>query len=97
EEQARGYDPVRTWFSGEAWRFQLERSRPGALIAAEASEPIDALDAEAEWDRERARRQGLLERAAPALRTGPAAELVLAADAFVTRPVGRGEAPRRTV
>jgi predicted glycogen debranching enzyme len=40
---------------------------------------------------ERNRRLRLLERAGPAARSGPAAELVLAADAFIVRPVGRHE------
>src|SRR5690606_31050618 len=53
--------------------------------AVEALSPPDAAESE------RSRRARLIERAHPVARSGPAAELVLAADQFLITPVGRVE------
>src|SRR5690606_4408409 len=63
---------------------------PVTLIAS--IEPWDAmlaLSPEEALRSELARRQQLLARAVPAARTGIGADLVLAADQFLVRPVGR--------
>ena len=89
-EGSRGHDQQGDLFSPGFFRVDLGHEAPVALVAS--SEPWDvvlALRPDEAARSERARREGLLERAPPAARSGPAAELVLAADAFVVEPAGR--------
>ena len=68
----------------------LEPEGTGTLVAStEPWEAIDALDPETALRAEQVRRRRLLATAHPRARTGPAAELVLAADQFVVTPAGR--------
>jgi len=89
-EASRGYDSRGKLYSPGRFRASLAPDRPVALCAS--TEPWDTMlsltpDEVFEADRERRRR--LLHAAVPRARTGPAAELVLAADQFVFRPIGR--------
>jgi predicted glycogen debranching enzyme len=89
-EAERGYESQGALWSPGAFAGEAAPGREVALIAGTDSwTAIDALgSAEARaWEDERRRR--LVAQAAPALRDGIAAELVLAADAFVFSPVGR--------
>jgi len=89
-EEARGYE-----FHGSLWSpgtFVLPVS-PGTAVALvgstedpgvmQAMSAAEALDAEVE------RKRRLIEGAHPAAQTGAAGQLVLAADQFIIRPVGR--------
>jgi predicted glycogen debranching enzyme len=107
-EGSRGYDQQGDLFSPGYFRVELA---PGADVTLVAStEPwgtIAALSPREAARAEIARREGLLERAPAPLRRGPAAELVLAADAFIVEPAGRvqeaaharaeGDAPRTVI
>ena len=91
-EESRGYASRGQLYSPGRFRAALAAGGEVALIAStepwETILPIgprDALAAETE------RRHRLLDAAPPAARSGPAAELVLAADQFVIRPAGRHE------
>jgi predicted glycogen debranching enzyme len=89
-EGSRGHDQQGDLFSPGFFKVDLDHDAPVALVAS--SEPWDvvlALRPDEAARSERARREALLERAPPPARTGPAAELVLAADAFVVEPAGR--------
>ncbi|MFY3746140.1 amylo-alpha-1,6-glucosidase [Anaeromyxobacter sp. Red801] len=107
-EASRGYDTQGDLFSPGFFRVDLGRDAPVTLVAS--TEPWDrvaALAPEEALRAERARREALLARAPEAARRGPAAELVLAADAFVVEPAGRvqqeaqaraeGDAPRTVI
>ena len=104
-EDERGYDargPL--WSPGV---FSVNLSPPAPLSGAErgeqrtdsvtliaSAEPwqtIFALTPEEAAEAEHRRRTLLLQAAPPATRTGPAAELVLAADQFIIAPAGRVE------
>jgi len=96
-ERSRGYDAQGDLWSPGEFRVELAPDRPVVLVAstepwnqAAALAPDVALAAEQE------RRRRLLEQAPPAARSGPAAELVLAADAFVITPLGRVEDQARS-
>jgi predicted glycogen debranching enzyme len=92
-EENRGYESV-----GELWalgyfRADLGVEQPVTLVAsAEPWEAFHGADPEAELARELVRRQELIAAAHPGAREGLPAELVLAADQFVVRPVHRQEA-----
>jgi predicted glycogen debranching enzyme len=89
-ERSRGYDATGDLWSPGYFRLTLEPEGKGTLVAStEPWEAIDALDPETALRAERIRRQRLLAAAHPQARTGPAAELVLAADQFVITPAGR--------
>ncbi len=91
-EQARGYDFVGNLYSPGRFRATLSRQSGVSLIAsADPWETVHALGAGALFAAEHERRRRLLLTAPKPARTGPAAELVLAADAFVIRPAGRHE------
>jgi predicted glycogen debranching enzyme len=91
-ERSRGYDYRGDLWSPGYFRLDLE---PGATVTLVASvepwEVIDSLDPPSAAGAERERRLRLLHAARPAARTGPGAELVLAADQFVVTPPGRLE------
>ncbi len=96
-ERSRGYDAQGDLWSPGEFHVELVAGRPVVLVAstepwslAAALPPQAALAAESE------RRRRLLERAPAPARSGPAAELVLAADAFVITPTGRIEDQARS-
>jgi len=92
-EEHRGYDHEGHLWSPGFYRTTLEAGATVTLIASTEpwahiaeQNPDDALQAERE------RRAGLVAQAAPAARDGAAAELVIAADQFIIRPVTRDHA-----
>jgi predicted glycogen debranching enzyme len=89
-ERDRGYEPVGQLWSPGFFRADLTVDRSVALVASTEPWPvITAMNAEDVLDAERERRQRLLAAAHPAARSGTAAELVLAADQFLVKPIGR--------
>jgi predicted glycogen debranching enzyme len=107
-EASRGYDQQGDLFSPGFFRVDLERGAPVTMVAStETWDALLALAPEEAARAERERREALLERAPPGARRGVAAELVLAADAFVIEPASRvqdaaharaeGDSPRTVV
>ncbi|WP_437294978.1 amylo-alpha-1,6-glucosidase [Sorangium sp. So ce426] len=91
-EQSRGYDAVGEFYSPGLFSLELPVSGSATLIAStEAWETLNALSTDEVQRAERKRRTRLLLAAAPEVRTGPAAELVLGADQFLISPAGRVE------
>ncbi|MGH7320534.1 MAG: amylo-alpha-1,6-glucosidase [Candidatus Rokuibacteriota bacterium] len=91
-EKSRGYEATGDLWSPGYVRADLTRDHALTIVAStEAWETIHALEPDAAARAERDRRGRLLGMAHPAARTGPAAELVLAADQFVITPAGRVE------
>jgi predicted glycogen debranching enzyme len=91
-EASRGYASRGKLYSPGRFRVEIEPGGEASLLASTEPwetilpiSPREAIAAEAD------RRDRLLDAAPPAARRGPAAELVLAADQFVIRPVGRHE------
>lgn len=86
----RGYDAHGTLWTPGYFSTRLE---PGVAVTLVAStedwRTLSALDPESAWTTERDRRERLIRIARPEVRTGPAAELVLAADQFIITPAGR--------
>ncbi len=96
-ERSRGYDAQGDLWSPGEFRVDLAPGRPVVLVAS--TEPwhvATALPARVALAAEGERRRRLLERAPAIARRGPAAELVLAADAFVITPTGRVEDQARS-
>jgi predicted glycogen debranching enzyme len=89
-EEARGYE-----FRGTLWSpgTFVMRMSPGSTMALTAStEPaavLESITAEEALALEVERKRRLIESAPPAARSGSAAQLVIAADQFIIRPVGR--------
>jgi predicted glycogen debranching enzyme len=102
EEQSRGYEHEGTiWSPGY---FQVEfveedsAVNDATLVASTDSwEVLTALTPDAALPTERARRERLLEQAPERVRTGLAAELVIAADQFLVTPAARPEDATRAV
>lgn len=91
-EESRGYDSRGQLYSPGRFRADLERGQTVALCAStESWETIMSLSPDEVFAAETERRHRLLYAAPPQARTGPAAELVLAADQFVVKPAGRHE------
>jgi predicted glycogen debranching enzyme len=91
-EASRGYASRGRLYSPGRFRADIEPGGEASLIAStEPWETILPISAREALDAEVERRRRLLDAAPPAARTGPAAELVLAADPFVIRPAGRHE------
>jgi predicted glycogen debranching enzyme len=89
-EESRGYDATGTMWSPGFFRITLRAGRDVALLAStEEWERVLALPADAAWNAERERRQRLLQAASGPVQTGYGAELVLAADQFIVKPVTR--------
>ncbi|MBW3534166.1 MAG: glycogen debranching enzyme N-terminal domain-containing protein, partial [Gemmatimonadetes bacterium] len=91
-EAARGYGSVGDLWSPGTFAARLDPDRPVGLAASAgtwASIP-DPLD-EVAWRAENDRRARLVAMAVPAARSSVAAELVIAADAFVVDPATREE------
>ena len=102
-EVSRGYGSVGDTWSPGSWTAVLRPGTPVALVAStDARDEVPSpRDAEQVREREIERRHRLVERAHPAARSGPAAELVLAADQFIVQPLRRwrtrGEAERSVI
>jgi predicted glycogen debranching enzyme len=91
-EQKRGYEPSGPIWSAGYFRAQLAPGRDVTLIAStEPWETIAAINPDDAVLREHDRRTRLVAAAQPAARSGPAAELVLAADQFLVRPSSRAD------
>lgn len=90
KEADRGYESRGTLWSPGFFSVQLRSGCDATLIAS--TEPWNtmlALSPEETLSLYHQRRQHLIEKAHPAVRSSPAAELVLAADQFIINPVGR--------
>lgn len=89
-ERDRGYEAVGELWSPGYLRAELTTDAPVALIAS-TEDWSTALGAGLEdmYEIEKLRRNRLISLAPPAAQSGVAAELVLAADQFITRPAGR--------
>lgn len=91
-DEERGYES-----RGELWTpgyfgVTLQPGRTATLVAStEPWSTILALNPEDAFASENERQMKLLQTAAPQAQSGPAAELVLAADQFIMTPVGRAE------
>jgi predicted glycogen debranching enzyme len=91
-ESRRGYEDTGDMWSPGYFRADLDPGEAATFVAStEPWSTLLALSADAAHDAERERRRRLLCRVPDALRTGTAAELVLAADAFVVTPAYRAE------
>jgi predicted glycogen debranching enzyme len=91
-EASRGYHSRGVLWSPGVFTIELRPNRPVTLVASTEEWPaILALDPEAALAADLARRQRLISRAPASVQTGPAAELVLAADQFIITPAGRVE------
>jgi len=89
-EESRGYDSVGDLWSPGYFRFDLSRRCDAVVIAStEPWERIIALPPHGAIQAEIARRERLLATAPPSCRAGVGGELVLAADQFLIRPLGR--------
>jgi predicted glycogen debranching enzyme len=91
-ERSRGYEWQGSLWSPGYFRADLGEGDQATLIAStEPWERVKALSPEEAARSEVDRRKLLLSAAAPAARSGTAAELVFAADQFLIEPVGRVE------
>jgi predicted glycogen debranching enzyme len=89
-ERSRGYEATGDLWSPGYFRITLVPEAAATLVAStEPWEAVDALDPETALRAEQVRRRRLHAVAHPHARTGPAAELILAADQFVVAPAGR--------
>jgi predicted glycogen debranching enzyme len=89
-DDERGYPCRGQLWSPGFFSASLDRNAPTIFTAStEDWHTIFALDPETAFQTETERRMRLLRLAPAALREGPAAELVLAADQFIISPVGR--------
>ena len=86
----RGYEARGELWSPGYFSTPIQPGVPVTLVAStENWHTLTALDPEAAYITESDRRKRLLRIAQPPVRTGPAAELVLAADHFIITPAGR--------
>ncbi len=91
-ERDRGYEWQGSLWSPGYFRTDLgEGDRTTLVASTEEWDTIRALSPEGAFRAELDRRKRLLDAAPPQAQTGPAAELVLAADQFLITPVGRME------
>ncbi|WP_437503269.1 amylo-alpha-1,6-glucosidase [Sorangium sp. So ce1099] len=91
-EQSRGYDAIGEFYSPGRFSLELPVSGSVTLVAStEQWETINALSTDEVQRAERKRRTRLLLAAAPEIRSGPPAELILGADKFLITPAGRVE------
>ncbi|HEX4426529.1 MAG TPA: amylo-alpha-1,6-glucosidase [Terriglobales bacterium] len=89
-EQSRGYDWKGNLWSPGCFSADLSKGHPASLIATtEDWDHVNALSPEEAFAAEAERRRRLLRAAPEEARSGIAAELVLAADQFLIKPVGR--------
>ena len=90
QERHRGYEHAGTLWVPGTLEVRVEREAPMTLtVSVEDEEVARALTPEEAFAAERDRRRRVLYTASPGLQKGFAAELVLAADQFLVRPVGR--------
>ena len=86
-EQSRGYDARGTLWSPGYLRADLSRGQEATLAAStETWEAFASMEPDDAFEVENLRRRRLVASAHPSLRTGAAAEWVLAADQFVITP-----------
>ena len=91
-EERRGYEHQGPLASPGYFRAELAPGHDVTLIAStEAWETIGAISPADARTADRVRRARLLAASHPAARSGPPAELVLAADQFIVRPASRTE------
>jgi predicted glycogen debranching enzyme len=91
-EQNRGYQSEGDMWSPGYFRIDLEVGHEATFVASSESwETLRALSPLEACDAEGIRRRRLLATAHPDVRSGPAAELVMAADQFLITPAGRVE------
>ncbi|HEV3165161.1 MAG TPA: amylo-alpha-1,6-glucosidase [Isosphaeraceae bacterium] len=91
-EESRGYESTGDLWSPGYFHVDLSTDHDATLIAsAEPWEKIQALKPADAYGAECERRTRLLAAAHPEAHSGPAAELVLAADQFLITPAGRVE------
>jgi len=91
-EENRGYPSRGQLYSPGRFRAVLDTDRAvGFIASAEPWDTVMLMSPDELVATEMQRRRRLLDAAPPRARTGPAAELVLAADQFVIRPAGRHE------
>jgi len=94
-ERDRGYEWLGSLWSPGYFRADLGEGDRATLVASiEGWDTIRALSPTEVFRAELDRRMLLLDNAPPQAQTGPAAELVLAADQFLITPVGRLEGAR---
>ncbi|HZS04528.1 MAG TPA: amylo-alpha-1,6-glucosidase [Blastocatellia bacterium] len=95
-ELNRGYECCGDLWTPGYFHFELRPDKPGTLVAStESWETIDALNPVELPDAEQQRRTRLILNAQSVPSTGYPAELVLAADQFVSTPAGRIEETAR--
>jgi len=91
-EASRGYESRGQLFSPGRFRAEIDTGGQVALFAStESWDTLLTLSPDETIAAERERRRRLLDAAVEPARSGPAAELVLAADQFVIQPAGRRE------
>jgi predicted glycogen debranching enzyme len=91
-EGSRGYDAQGDLWTPGYFRVDLGRGEDAHFVAStEPWEIVESLQPEEAAAAERQRRSRLLAESDPSTRAGLAGELVLAADQFIIRPVGRRE------
>lgn len=91
-EESRGYESQGDLWSPGCFRVDLRKGNDANLVAStESWEILEALHPEEAARAERERRARLLARPVPRAHEDVARELVLAADQFIIRPVGRRE------
>ena len=88
-EESRGYASRGQLYSPGRFRAELAAETVALVASTEPWETVRTMGPDTALGAETERRHRLLESAPPRARTGPAAELVLAADQFVIRPAGR--------
>jgi len=89
-EQERGYESQGTLWSPGYFRIDLAPGEEATLVAsAEDWDVIHGIDPATAAQAELSRRERLVEQASPSLRQGAGADLVLAADQFIIRPITR--------
>ena len=89
-EESRGYEGRGSLWTPGTFEATV---RPGAAIALVAStedpDVVAAITADEAFDAEFERKRRMIEGAVPEARSGPGPQLVVAADQFVIKPVGR--------
>ena len=89
-EESRGYEHLGSLWSPGYFRVDLSPKRDATLVAStEPWETVQAMQPDGAFRIERERRSRLISTSHPATRTGPATELVLAADQFIITPAAR--------
>lgn len=91
-EESRGYESVGEMWSPGYFRFDLAPGLDATVVAStEEWKTIQAMDPDEAFKAENVRRERLLASAPSCAQSGVGGELVLAADQFVIRPVGRAD------